>query len=241
MRAAVGDRLLVPGHYEDQVRRHARILEVRGEAGSPPYLVRWIDDGHVGLLFPGPDAIIEAAHADAPVADGGEATHPTDDGVIRVRHQHGDAFIVSMRGHELVVDQPVALGGGDAGPTPTELFVASVGSCAAFFARRYLDRHHLAQGLEVTVRHVLSHDRPARVERIDLVLHTDAPLPDQRRSALRRTVEHCTVSNSLRSAPDIIITLSDAQGLHAGDEVVALGRRPPDVGSMGEPAGVSGV
>jgi hypothetical protein len=34
-------------------------LEVHGEKGEPPYLVRWADDGHEGLIFPGSDASVE--------------------------------------------------------------------------------------------------------------------------------------------------------------------------------------
>jgi hypothetical protein len=34
------------------------IVEVRGTTGGPPYVVRF-DDGHTGLVFPGPDAVIE--------------------------------------------------------------------------------------------------------------------------------------------------------------------------------------
>ena len=39
--------------------RDAEILEVRGENGGPPYLVRWDDDGHEGLFFPGSDATVQ--------------------------------------------------------------------------------------------------------------------------------------------------------------------------------------
>jgi hypothetical protein len=35
------------------------VLEVRGDGGKPPYLVRWTDDGHVALVFPGTDAVIK--------------------------------------------------------------------------------------------------------------------------------------------------------------------------------------
>jgi hypothetical protein len=35
------------------------MIEVRGEDGGPPYLVRWDDDGHKGLFFPGSEASIE--------------------------------------------------------------------------------------------------------------------------------------------------------------------------------------
>jgi len=59
MHADVGDRLVVKGHHQGEPDRDGEILEVHGAGGSPPYLVRWSDDGHVGLVFPGPDAVVE--------------------------------------------------------------------------------------------------------------------------------------------------------------------------------------
>ena len=59
MKAVVGDRLVVKGHRTGEPDRDGEILEVHGEGGDPPYLVQWSDDGHVGLVFPGPDATID--------------------------------------------------------------------------------------------------------------------------------------------------------------------------------------
>jgi hypothetical protein len=59
MKANVGDRLIIKGHHVGEHERGAEILEVRGEAGAPPYLVRWSDDGHVGLIHPGSDADVQ--------------------------------------------------------------------------------------------------------------------------------------------------------------------------------------
>ena len=56
MHAEVGDWLLVGSHSEHHTARRAHIEEVHGEGGSPPYLVRWTDDDHHGLVFPGPDS-----------------------------------------------------------------------------------------------------------------------------------------------------------------------------------------
>ena len=56
MHAKVGDELRVRGHQVGQPDRTAEIIEVHGEQGAPPYLVRWDDDGHVGLMIPGDDA-----------------------------------------------------------------------------------------------------------------------------------------------------------------------------------------
>lgn len=58
MYAAKGDRLVVHGAHVGDHDRDAEILEVRGSDGGPPYLVRWSDDGHESLVFPGPDATV---------------------------------------------------------------------------------------------------------------------------------------------------------------------------------------
>ena len=59
MRAHVGDRLVIRGHHVGEPIRDAKILEVRGEDGGPPYWVEWSDDGHQSLMFPGTDAYVE--------------------------------------------------------------------------------------------------------------------------------------------------------------------------------------
>lgn len=58
MRVAVGDRLHVQGRVVGQSQQTAEVIEVHGEDGAPPYLVRY-DDGHEVLAFPGSDAWVE--------------------------------------------------------------------------------------------------------------------------------------------------------------------------------------
>ncbi|WP_253740572.1 DUF1918 domain-containing protein [Nonomuraea thailandensis] len=57
MNAMVGDRLLVHGNTVGERDRSGVITEVQGTNGEPPYVVRF-DDGHTGLVFPGPDAVV---------------------------------------------------------------------------------------------------------------------------------------------------------------------------------------
>jgi hypothetical protein len=59
MHATIGDRLHVHGNAVGRHDRTGEILEVRGPDGAPPYVVRF-EDGHTGLIFPGPDAEIES-------------------------------------------------------------------------------------------------------------------------------------------------------------------------------------
>ena len=71
MRASVGDRLHVHGHVVGDAERVGEIIEVKGAAGTPPYLVRFAD-GHQGLVFPGPDAVVETP----PVGDTAPDSQP---------------------------------------------------------------------------------------------------------------------------------------------------------------------
>jgi hypothetical protein len=62
MHAKAGDRIIIKGHRRGEPDRDGEILEVRGTAGGPPYLVRWDDSEHDALLFPGSDAVVEELH-----------------------------------------------------------------------------------------------------------------------------------------------------------------------------------
>jgi uncharacterized OsmC-like protein len=138
----------------------------------------------------------------APVVGAGDA-EPMD-----VRFVAGEAYEVTVRGHRFVVDQPVDAGGQDTAPTPTELFVASLATCVAFYAGRYLSRHGCSRdGLAVSVGYDMASDRPARVSTVRLTVRVPADLPPERWAALRAVVSHCTVHNSLASAPPVTIDL----------------------------------
>ncbi len=133
----------------------------------------------------------------------GADTHEMD-----VRYVAGESYEVSVRGHRVLVDQPAEGGGLDTAPTPTELFVASLVTCVAFYAGRYLTRHGYGRdGLAVSAGFDMASDRPARVSAIRLTVRAPADLPACRRPALHAVVSHCTVHNSLTSPPSVAIDL----------------------------------
>jgi hypothetical protein len=60
VQANIGDTLHIFGTKPGVVARVGEIIEVHGEQGAPPYLVRFAD-GKEELVFPGPDARVEPA------------------------------------------------------------------------------------------------------------------------------------------------------------------------------------
>ncbi|MEU2179301.1 DUF1918 domain-containing protein [Streptomyces thermolilacinus] len=62
MQAKVGDRIVLHGQNLGRSDRTGEIVEVRGENGSPPYLVRF-EDGRETLIYPGPDTDVDIVSA----------------------------------------------------------------------------------------------------------------------------------------------------------------------------------
>ena len=127
---------------------------------------------------------------------------------IDVVLERQDRYRIGVRGHELWVDQPFEDGGGDSAPTPTELFVAGLASCVAFYAGRFLRRHHLPdEGFAVEAEFVFAEDRPARVDSIRLRVRLPEGVPQERRAALLAVIGHCTVHTSIVRTPEISFEL----------------------------------
>jgi hypothetical protein len=61
MIARIGDRIVVKGVHVGDATRIGVVTELRHADGTPPYQVRWLDDGHEGLIFPGPEAHVQPA------------------------------------------------------------------------------------------------------------------------------------------------------------------------------------
>ncbi|GAA2148238.1 putative OsmC-like protein [Humibacillus xanthopallidus] len=134
-------------------------------------------------------------------------THAPTTSTVSVSHLGGDRFEIEVRGHRIRVDQPEAMGGEDTAPTPTELFVASLASCSAFYARRYLSRHDLpVEGLRVETSYVMGKS-PSRVAGFDVRVHLPAGVPESRHQALLAMIDRCTVHSTLTHEPDVSIAL----------------------------------
>ncbi|MEZ5114830.1 MAG: OsmC family protein [Candidatus Nanopelagicales bacterium] len=123
---------------------------------------------------------------------------------IVVTSQGGDAYDMEIKGHVVRVDQPERAGGTDTGPSPTDLWVASLGGCVAYYAGKYLREHDLPTDVTVRTRYKVALG-PTRVSRIEV--DVEAPqLPEEQRPAFDEEIRHCLVHNSLHEPPAVEIT-----------------------------------
>jgi len=136
---------------------------------------------------------------------------------VNITHLDRVKFAIQSRSHTILCDQPAENGGENSGMTPPELLLASLGSCAAFYAVQYLKTRNLADhGVEVSVT-AEKLKSPARVGNFQIHVACPVSLTEEQTEGLMRSVHHCLIHNTLLSPPEIAIELSikEATDLHA--------------------------
>ena len=126
---------------------------------------------------------------------------------VTIQQRGSVKFEATARGHRVVCDQPADNGGSDAGMTPPEYLLVSLGTCAAFYAAQYLKVRSLEhQDLEVKVGAEKA-TLPARLGqfRIEVVVPGLAP---EHQAGVLRAVKACLIHNTLIHAPAIETVVS---------------------------------
>jgi uncharacterized OsmC-like protein len=130
---------------------------------------------------------------------------------VKITHLDRVKFAIQSRSHTILCDQPAENGGEDSGMTPPELLLASLGSCAAFYAVQYLKTRNLAEtGVEVTVT-AEKLKQPARVGNFRVHVACPISLTEEQTEGLIRSVHHCLVHNTLLMPPEIAIELNTSE------------------------------
>ena len=129
---------------------------------------------------------------------------------VTVGHLRAVQFAIKAREHSIVSDQPAENGGFDEGMTPPELMLASLGSCAGFYAAQYLKTKGLAT--EGTVVRVFAEKakNPARLDNFKIEVDIPAAVDEEHRKGVEKAVHHCLVHNTLQHPPRITLDVRPA-------------------------------
>jgi ribosomal protein S12 methylthiotransferase accessory factor len=127
-----------------------------------------------------------------------------------IRFPGGARIETEVDGFRVSTDQPVADGGSGTAPSPFDLFLASLGTCAGYYVIAFCRQRQLpTQGLALkmegdwnTKRHLFD------TLRMTLTLPPD--FPKKYRGAVVRAAEKCTVKRHMETPPLFEITTVSA-------------------------------
>lgn len=103
-------------------------------------------------------------------------------------------------------DQPARSGGDESAPSPFDLFLASIGTCAGIYALGFMQQRGIdPAGSKLSMR---THFDPALglVDKIELELHTPPDFPDKYRDAIVNAMDLCAVKKHLRRPAAFAVT-----------------------------------
>ena len=139
--------------------------------------------------------------------------------VARTGREHYRTDVVAG-GHTVLVDEPVADGGTDQGPTPYDLLAAALGGCTTITLRMYADRKGWPlEEVVVRVRHskVYAEDDAcceesdqARIDLLERDVVLGGPLSEEQRARLLTIADRCPVHRTLSAGLRVRTRLVEA-------------------------------
>jgi putative redox protein len=117
-----------------------------------------------------------------------------------------------IRGFTITTDQPVSDGGQDSAPSPFELFLASLGTCAGYFVASFCQARSIPTDNIAMTQTVVRSDATHMVEKIIIDIKLPPDFPEKYKDAVVRAAESCTVKKHLAAPPQIKVVARNGTG-----------------------------
>ena len=117
---------------------------------------------------------------------------------------------VQVGGHVVHTDQPLDNGGEDTGPSPYDLFLASIGACAGIFIQGFCSKRGIStEGISVVERPTFGDD--GVLQSVALEIRVPPGFPDKYHAALINVVDGCSVKKAINAKPTFDVRVNAAQ------------------------------
>jgi ribosomal protein S12 methylthiotransferase accessory factor len=115
-----------------------------------------------------------------------------DEGKVVTAHSHG---------HIIKTDQPVLNGGQNSAPSPYELFLASIGTCAGIYVKSFCDNRHIPTDNIKIIQTAEFDEETGLPVNIKLDIKLPVDFPEKYIEAVISVAELCKVKKTLASPP----------------------------------------
>ena len=123
-----------------------------------------------------------------------------------------DALVGGRRIH---TDQPRDNGGEDSAPSPFDLFLGSLGTCAGIFVQGFCARRGLPFE-EIRIRQRVHFDAQGVMRGVELDIELPPGFPERYREPLIRSVDQCSVKRAIQAQPSFTVRAVPAVELKTG-------------------------
>ncbi len=127
---------------------------------------------------------------------------------MEITFDGGKVITAHLNGHTIRTDQPVNGGGTNTAPSPYELFLASIGTCAGIYVKSFCDQREIPSD-NISIVQSIEFDSQTRLPaniRLDIKLPSD--FPEKYKAAVINAAELCAVKKTINNHPKFEIITS---------------------------------
>jgi putative redox protein len=115
-----------------------------------------------------------------------------DGGKVVTAHSHG---------HSIKTDQPVSYGGENSAPSPFELFLASIGTCAGIYVKSFCDNRKIPTDNIKIIQTAEYNKETGLPVNIKIEIKLPGDFPEAYRDAVIKSAELCKVKKTIANPP----------------------------------------
>ena len=113
----------------------------------------------------------------------------------------GKKVNASFKGHIHKTDQPISSGGENSAPSPYELFLASIGTCAGIYVKSFCDQRDLPTENIKLIQSLEMNTETKLPSKISIEIRLPEDFPEKYREALINVAELCAVKRTIANPP----------------------------------------
>ena len=122
----------------------------------------------------------------------------------------GKRVEAQYKGFTIKTDQPVSGGGEGSAPTPFDLFVSSIGTCAGIFVLSFLQERNISFDDTKLVLKTQRNPETHMISKITIDINLNDNFPEKYKNAVKSAADLCSVKKHFINAPafDINVNVS---------------------------------
>ncbi len=121
--------------------------------------------------------------------------------MMEITFEGGKVVTAHSHGHIIKTDQPVTGGGQNSAPSPFELFLASIGTCAGIYVKSFCDNRSIPTDSIKIVQTTEYDEETGLPVNIRLDIKLPADFPEKYKEAVISVAELCKVKKSMAAPP----------------------------------------
>lgn len=111
------------------------------------------------------------------------------------------------KGFEIKTDQPIKAGGDQSAPSPFDLFLASIGTCAGYYVQSFCRQRKISTK-GIRLEQIMHVDEATRmIGEIEVKIFLPDDFPEQYKKSVVKAAEACSVKKHIKTAPEFIVTI----------------------------------